>query len=593
MDNIFLKSAAQASAKGIGNDIYIAAKNWFKRLDPANDKLEQYRDGINSSLNHIQIMGMQCPKELHHLYIALRTLPTRRNLQGVDSKNLFKPTKNNALAQKFIAVRNQKGIDKIIKSIGYEDILVDELDDDNELAEKDISLSQEYSHKIDKLADSDSNIDSTKHGLSALEIIRDNDNAVILGQPGSGKTTFLKYLALAYTGFVPVLHRTDPLLPVFVPLRELKRVEAPTPTADWLLTFVFSCASETGGNNFNIEWLKLYLRNKECLILLDGIDEIDPELVGTVMQSLLAFSRKYRGNKIVTTCRSAVFDYVAEGFIVCEIDNFNNSDIAIFIDQWFDSDVKKKNDLLSHIKESKAARDLCKTPLLLTMICILYEYNQTIPHNRSELYQTCVEALFFRWDTFRYIDRASLTEGLSTSRKKMILARIARKTFDKDVYYYKESTLVEMLKTELERSNLNHISSELLLKELESHNGLFIERGGNVYSFSHLTFQEFFTALAYHEDNAHQDLLNIVLYEPRYREVFLMALEKMYEPDNICLQVAAHIKENIINENETNEYLQYLVSGILSSDIPLDPKIKIVLNAVRGDLYISDVKHTE
>lgn len=156
----------------------------------------------------------------------------------------------------------------------------------------------------------------------------------------------------------------------------------------------------------------------------------------------------------------------------------------------------------------------------------------------------------------------------------MILARIARETFDKDVYFFKKDKLHDMLKVELEKSNLYHIDPSSLLKELESHNGLFIEKGLNVYSFSHLTFQEFFTALAYHEDNAHQDLLVKVLHEPRYREVFLMALEKMYNPDKICLKFASYIKIYIIDGNKTSEYHQHLVSGILRSDIPLDPKIK-------------------
>lgn len=159
-------------------------------------------------------------------------------------------------------------------------------------------------------------------------------------------------------------------------------------------------------------------REKQCLILLDGIDEADPAVAGVVMQSITAFAVKYRGNKFIATCRSAAFDYSSEGFKICEIDDFNEDDVAVFVGQWFLFDQSKKADLLAHIKGSKPAMDLCKTPLLLTMLCILYEYNQTIPQNRSELYQTCVDALFFRWDSFRYITRPSLTQGLTVSRKK-------------------------------------------------------------------------------------------------------------------------------------------------------------------------------
>lgn len=114
------------------------------------------------------------------------------------------------------------------------------------------------------------------------------------------------------------------------------------------------------------------------------------------MQSINSFSKKYRGNKLVATCRSAVFDYQMEGFSISEIDDFNSSDIEVFVDQWFGLEKDKRNDLLLHIKSSESSSDLCKTPLLLTMVCILYEYNQNIPNNRYELYQPCVDALFFR-----------------------------------------------------------------------------------------------------------------------------------------------------------------------------------------------------
>lgn len=405
MSNQNLDAATNSISKSIGNDIYVTAKKWFFRLDPKNEKLDRYREGIDISLGNIQIMGMPCPRKLNQLYIAIRTLPTPRNMQAVDDKYIFTAKKTTDSVQKFITFRNQKQIDQIIKDIGYKDLI----NDDYYLAKNDISLAKKYDDKIDKLANSETNIHKTKHGLGALEIVRDYDNIVVLGQPGSGKTTFLKYLALAYTGFVPVPFNTEPLLPIFVPLKELKRVGPPKPAAKWLSDFVLSCASEISGSRFNPDWLIQYLANKQCLILLDGIDEIDPEFIASVMQSIIAFTKKYRGNKYIMTCRSSVFDYLAEGFIICEIDDFNESNISVFIDQWFNADKEKKNDLIKHIKESKTARDLCKTPLLLTMICILYEYNQTIPGNRSELYQTCVDALFFRWDSFRYINRQSLT----------------------------------------------------------------------------------------------------------------------------------------------------------------------------------------
>lgn len=578
--SIFLSSAGNEVAKSITSDIYISAKKWFSKLDPALDKLSKYRDGIEDSLGKIQIMGMSDPRRLTNLYIALKVLPQLRKHEKVDEDKIltWKKQKRNLITETAITSLNKREVRRTIEELGYKDLLTSE--NEWEINQLNLTVEKEEEQHYPK--------ELVAHGLSAIDLIDENDKIAILGQPGSGKTTFLKYLALAYSGFTKIPFIIEPLLPVFVPLRELKRIEKPKPTVDWLLSFVISCASEISGQSFEIEWLKEYLKTKNCLILLDGVDEIDPESIADVMQSINAFCRKYRGNKFVVTCRSAVFNYNLEGFKICEIADFNEEDIKSFLIQWFQSDDDKISDIISYINGSRASKELCKTPLLLTMVCILYEYNQNIPNNRYELYDTCVDALFFRWDSFRYIKRPSLTRGLGHRRKKMILSRIARSTFDDDIYHFKQDVLEAMLKKELTRSNLTDIDPQSLLDELEAQNGLFIQRALNVYSFSHLTFQEFFTAIAYHEESAQEDLLTKAINEPRYREVFLMFIEMSYQPDEICLALAKHIKECIINAGRTSEYYINLITGILSSNSSIDQDIRTVLNAVRGDLFISD-----
>lgn len=577
--------AINATTKNIANDLYATAKNWINKLDPTGSKLQSYREGIDTTLGKIQIMGMAEPRKLTHLYISLKTLERLRCQNDINDKEVLTPRKNkkNHLKNRLFSFNNKQELYKTIKEIGYGDILTEE----DTWERKQLSIAEEKSNIKNQINYAE---DDTMHGLSAIDIINKNPNTVILGQPGSGKTTFMKYLALAYSGLARTLVPIEPLLPIFVPLRELKKVDKPTPSPDWLLSFIYSCASETSGQSFQLAWLKDYLKNNNCIILLDGVDEIDPESINEVMQSINSFARKYRGNKIVTTCRSAVFEYHLEGFKICEIDDFNSEDIEAFLKQWFNSDKEKLRELLTHIKGSTLIKDLCKTPLLLTMICILFEYNQNIPNNRFELYETCVDALFFRWDSFRFIKRPSLTLGLGHSRKKMILSRIARETFDGEVLHFSSNTLESMLENELIRSNLPEIQPSHLLKELESHNGLFIEKASNVYTFSHLTFQEFFTALAYHDDHALEELLDKVQSEPRYREVFLMALERSYEPDGICLKLAEFIKAYFINERESSDYHYDLITKILRSNISIHPDIRKLLNAIQADLLIADIE---
>ena len=48
---------------------------------------------------------------------------------------------------------------------------------------------------------------------------------------------------------------------------------------------------------------------------------------------------------------------------------------------------------LDDVFSTRSCEDLCRIPLMLTLLCIAYDYSRTIPENRTELYETCVDAL--------------------------------------------------------------------------------------------------------------------------------------------------------------------------------------------------------
>ena len=54
------------------------------------------------------------------------------------------------------------------------------------------------------------------------------------------------------------------------------------------------------------------------------------------------------------------------------------------------------------------------------------------------------------------------------------------------------------------------MDSEVVLKALEAQHGLLVERARGIYSFSHLTFQEYFTAREVVNNSAAQALEKLV-----------------------------------------------------------------------------------
>jgi predicted NACHT family NTPase len=69
------------------------------------------------------------------------------------------------------------------------------------------------------------------------------------------------------------------------------------------------------------------------------------------------------------------------------------------------------------------------------------------------------------------------------------------------------------------------IDGEAILKAMESRHGILVERTHRVYSFSHLTFQEYFAAKFIASNTAKGSVENLVqkhCADVRWREVFLL-----------------------------------------------------------------------
>ena len=111
----------------------------------------------------------------------------------------------------------------------------------------------------------------------------------------------------------------NPLIPIYVPLREIERAGEPEPTAQWLLQHLTQSAQDFTNVRHTKDCLVEKLTNGECIVLLDGIDEAPNDNENAVIsRSISAFARKYGENKIITTCRTASYRIGLEGFQICE-----------------------------------------------------------------------------------------------------------------------------------------------------------------------------------------------------------------------------------------------------------------------------------
>ena len=191
--------------------------------------------------------------------------------------------------------------------------------------------------------------------------------------------------------------------------------------------------------------------------------------------------------------------------------------------------------------------------------------------SRSELYEEGIELLLEKWDDSRDIERDPIYKKLSTRRKEDLLSQIAFNTFVKSEYFFKQKTLEYPISNYIQNlpdvqtdSDALLISSRKVLRSVEAQHGLLVERARGIYSFSHLTFQEYFTARNIIASRPNllgqslQELVNHIITEKRWREVFLLTAEMLPEADYLLELMKAQVDSLLDGDEKMQKFLSWV-----------------------------------
>ena len=258
------------------------------------------------------------------------------------------------------------------------------------------------------------------------------------------------------------------------------------------------------------------------------------------------------------------------------IADFDEEQVKTFIDKWFESHNQPELGKQCWQKLSsgnqKGTKELTKTPLLLAFICILFKNRRQIPQHRSTLYSQIFRSLLDEWDTSKddSITRSMIYQGLNIRRKQLMLAQIAYENFVEDDLFFLELEVSQQIKEALEKilPEEQYIDGRKVLREIEAQHGIMIERFPGTYSFSHLTLQEYLTALHIYENEINiKELMNNHFFDQRWREVFLI-LAGLKKADNLLLTMEKSI-HNLINTPNLKNLLLWVekVTDQTSGDI--------------------------
>ncbi|NIA29060.1 MAG: SUMF1/EgtB/PvdO family nonheme iron enzyme [Actinobacteria bacterium] len=373
--------------------------------------------------------------------------------------------------------------------------------------------------------------------LSVKEAVVGEKNVLLLGDPGSGKSTFMSYLAygLAMNGLKedddrffddwPPLQQN--LTPIKIVLRDFARQlddDDKPDKARCLLDFIITMLKDNALQDAE-NLLKDALEGS-AYVLLDGFDEIG--MVGkreAVQQAISAFVKRYPDNRYVVTCRTRSYEeygWKVPGFHTFELASFNAGQISRFIETWY-RELERQEQiergtgemLIGRLKEAIKRPDineLAPNPLLLTVMTLVHAHKGELPDARVLLYKEAVDILMYRWDSIKVrgeMDNPTLLQLLQQAdRDKVdienIFCRLAFDTKGAQVDE-KEHLLADLSAYDLERSlaELKYTDkgkpdrnwARDIVETLKLRAGLLVERAPGIFTFPHRTFQEYLAAV--------------------------------------------------------------------------------------------------
>jgi formylglycine-generating enzyme required for sulfatase activity len=417
--------------------------------------------------------------------------------------------------------------------------------------------------------------------VPALVQLDCHPHLVLLGDPGSGKTTFVNFVCWCLAGEIlghpqanlkmltesscaPSEQKADgeeihwrhgALLPIRVVLREFVASMPDTPGAELgvgdVLAYIGKHYVSDRADSL-IQYLNRSLQDGG-LILFDGLDEVPAadNQRGQIRDLVENCIDVLPNCKIMVTSRPYAWrhqGWAISDLHVTQLAEFDRGQIEFFIQRWYANEAAcKRFDgqtaqtraalLKQSVQTNPRIYELARRPLLLTLIAGLHAWRSgQLPEKREELYHMAVELLLDMWEKPKVIEedgnvkviQKSLTEWLNTDRQK-IRDYLNHLSFEAHSTQSKDQDTADISQKQLEQGLLSisedpDTKPKRLVEYLHDRAGILVSKGGGIYAFIHRSFQEYLAACWLTDGDYPDNVASLVRSDPdRWREVALLA----------------------------------------------------------------------
>ena len=419
-------------------------------------------------------------------------------------------------------------------------------------------------------------LDRVKESTVKLSNIMKSRYSVITGEPGSGKSTILKYITLAFVNeeekerLGAVQDRIESnndqdderFLPILFPISAY--AESYKKRNDLAYSLKDSISDYFRGEGLP-DLLPLFnnaFQNGKAVVLFDGLDEVANESERKKMVSDISNfigDDEHINNRFMITCRIASYTKTTRferiknnEFAHYTVLPFDIEGVKDFLLKWYlcyeneiykrvGKDAKREAErklekMITVIKNNRNILDLATNPLMLTILALIEHEGGELPKNRADLYGRCLKMLSGAWENLHSLYETEKNDFRLRGRKITedfvvdYFGPIAFEMHEKAQPHIEYDELKSRLAKKFNRKTNDELEAKEMADELieimKNISGILQEVATGIYGFMHLTFKEYLAARVL--TDLSDDIIAQLgdnIFKPEWKEVVLLAVD--------------------------------------------------------------------